>query len=73
MLNIYGPYYDKKVLWDQTLNLLLFKSDKVIFGGDLKFTLGDYQIWGTTISLDPLVEVLIQNMEDAVRIDIQPP
>jgi hypothetical protein len=38
-LNMYGPYVDKKVFWQDTLQLPVFRESRVIMGVDLNFTL----------------------------------
>ena len=40
LFNIYGPYQDRIPFWDSLLSNSLIKSDSVILGGDLNFSLG---------------------------------
>lgn len=40
ILNIYGPYQNRVLFWDNLLNKSFMKGSSVIIGGDLNFSLG---------------------------------
>ena len=39
-MNIYGPYLDRVSFWNNLLSLECLKTTRLIFGGDLNFSLG---------------------------------
>ena len=44
LVNIYGPYMDREFLWNNLLEMECFRCQKLIFGGDLNFSLGYSEI-----------------------------
>jgi exonuclease III len=56
LINIYGPYSDRKRYWD-SLDLSSWLTDRdVIVGGDLNFSLGATEVWGPRATPDPLTD-----------------
>ena len=47
LISIYGPYSDRVTLWESVQASQFLKREKVVIGGDLNFTLGVHEIWGT--------------------------
>lgn len=56
VLNVYGPYGEKRVFWKRTFNLAVLQGPNLIIGGDLKFNLNFGEIWGDSTQVDPLVD-----------------
>ena len=44
--NVYGPYVEREGFWNNLLYFVSFNCTKIIFGGDLNFSLGLSDIWG---------------------------
>lgn len=47
LINIYGPYHNRVGFWDKLMNTSFMDTDNVIIGGDLNFSLGHAESWGT--------------------------
>ena len=47
IFNIYGPYLNRIPFWDALLSNHLIRGDSLILGGDLNFSLGQDEVWGT--------------------------
>jgi hypothetical protein len=41
ILNVYGPHTDMILFWNSLFNKELLKSENLIIGGDLNFSLGE--------------------------------
>jgi len=54
VLNIYGPYRDRRSFWDMVDRSKILLLDNLFVGGDLNLTLGPSEIWGGIASEDPL-------------------
>jgi hypothetical protein len=67
-----GPYSERKEFWKKKFNSKLTNQNYVFIGGDLNFTLGDYEIWGPSTQKDPLSDFFIQKLDEAGLFDIQP-
>jgi hypothetical protein len=48
------------------------KYQEVILGGDLKFSLGFFEVWGTHVRVDPLTNIFNQKMVECNLLDIEP-
>ena len=44
IINIYGPYSERKEYWDNFFTKSFLHNDLVIIGGDLNFTLGAHEM-----------------------------
>ena len=55
-INLYGPYIDKEAFWNNLLVMECFKCPKLVFGGDLNFSLGHSEIWGVKAHVDVLTD-----------------
>ena len=47
ILNIYGPYHNRRAFWDNMMGSLIMKTDHIIVGGALNFSIGHAESWGT--------------------------
>lgn len=46
MINIYGPFHNCEVFWEDLMPTSIVNNDNIIIGGDLNFSLGHVQYWG---------------------------
>ena len=58
--------------WDSLLSNSLIKSDLVILGGDLNFSLGQSEVWGPHAQIDSLTGFFTQKLEENNLLDIEP-
>jgi hypothetical protein len=54
ILNVYGPYQDRAPFWEALAKKSFFSHSNLILGGDLKFSLGNAELWGPNARVDPL-------------------
>jgi hypothetical protein len=54
ILNIYGPYQDHSPYWEALAQKSFIKTEMLILGGDLNFSLGNAEIWGPRARHDSL-------------------
>ena len=73
LINVYGPCSNRMEFWKSLLFYTLIDHPQVIMGGDLNFSLGISESWGTHAILDPLVDFIITSLEQADLIHIQMP
>jgi hypothetical protein len=62
ILNIYGPYQNRKPFWDSLLSKYFFK-EMLILGGDLNLSLGPSEVWGDSARPDPLAIFSVINLQ----------
>lgn len=51
LINMYGPCHNKVEFWDPFLSTYLLQADNIILGGDLNFSIGHANSWGTMLKL----------------------
>ena len=56
LINIYGSYLDRAVLWENLFTKPFLSQGRRIIGGDLNFTLGASEVWGPSTNSNPLAE-----------------
>jgi hypothetical protein len=71
ILNIYGPYQNKKPFWDSLLSKSFFK-ELLILGGDLNLSLGPSEVWGDSARPDPLADFFCQKFVECRLTDLDP-
>ena len=71
-INIYGPYMDREVFWNNLSDMDCFKCPYLVFGGDLNFSLGLSEIWGVKARVDALTDFFIKLLEILGHVDITP-
>lgn len=59
IFNIYGPCHNKEAFWNHLLSLSIINSDQTILAGDLNFSIGYGESWGSNAQVHPLSD----NME----------
>jgi hypothetical protein len=52
IVNIYDPYYAHKTFWESLFKGSLLCTNNLINGGDLNFSLGATEVWGTNVCID---------------------
>ena len=72
VLNVYGPYLNRGLFWDNLLQHPLVSGDSLVMGGDFNFSLGQNEIWGPRARADPLTDYFIQKLVEKGLLDIEP-
>jgi exonuclease III len=72
IFNIYDPCQNRGPYWDKIFSKSFLKYQQVILGGDLKFSLGFSEVWGTHVRVDPLTNFFNQKMVECNLLDIEP-
>jgi len=70
MVNVYGLCNHRKKLWQRLLHLSLMEGDKTIIGGDLNFSLGFRESWGSTALIDSITDYMTNLLEQTSFVDI---
>ena len=71
-VNIYGPYVDKEGYWNNLLDFICARCTRIIFGGDLNFSMGLSEIWGDRARIDCLSDFFSKILDDHGLVDILP-
>jgi exonuclease III len=72
IVNIYGPCHNRGSYWDTLFSKSFLKEKLLILGGDLNFSLGFKEVWGTHARSDPLSSYFTQKLEELNFLDIEP-
>ena len=64
IINIYGPYSNRQVFWENNFHSNLLSEEYVFAGGDFNFNVGEYNIQGESDQSDPLVFYFIWSLEE---------
>eukprot|EP00253_Pinus_taeda_P032143 PITA_32143 len=70
VLNVYGPYQGREAFWQHLSNLSLTSLNNLILGGDLNFSIGYSESWGSAAQIDPLSEVMETLLDQAQLLDV---
>lgn len=70
IVNVYGPCQQRESFWRHLLNLTLITSEHTILGGDLNFSLGFSESWGSMAQVDTITEFMRNTLEQKNFIDI---
>ena len=54
IVNVYGPCQQREHFWHHLLNLSLLAPNHIIIGGDLNFSLGFSESWGSSAPVDAI-------------------
>ena len=71
-INIYGPYVDREGFWYNLLDFISINYTKIIFGGELNFSMGISEIWGDRARIDCLSDFFSKFLDDYGLVDIFP-
>lgn len=63
IVNIYGPYHQRENFWSHLLGCNLLTLDRIILGGDMNFSLGFRESWGSTAQVDPITNFIKSLLE----------
>jgi len=55
-INVYGPCHRREEFWQRFLILEITTFDHLVIGGDLNFSIGFGESWGSQAQVDPLSE-----------------
>jgi len=72
IVNIYRPCQNRDLFWDKTFSKYFLKEHQVILGGDLNFSLGFSEVWGTHARTDPLTSFFTQKLAECNFLDLEP-
>jgi len=70
LVNCYGPYLNREVLWSHISQSVLLFEHSLILGGDLNFKTSINELWGASVQLDPFVVVIYLFLLDSNLVDI---
>ena len=70
ILNIYAPYLNEVDFSTPLLNLSLVSYDNLIIWGDLNFSIGFWESWGSHAHMDPLSDTMTHHMEEHHLINV---
>lgn len=70
IVNIYGPCHQRENFWSHLLSCNLLSLDHTIIGGDLNFSLGYSESWGSSAQIDPITDFMRRLLEQHDFIDI---
>ena len=71
-MNIYRPYNNIVAFLEALQTSPLLRSENVVIGGDLKFTLGAHEIWGPTMMVDPSAKFFSNLLQNIKTVDLDP-
>jgi len=70
IVNIYGPCQQREDYWRHLLSCNLLSLEHIIIGGDLNFSLGFRESWGSSAQIDPITDFMSRLLEQHDLIDI---
>eukprot|EP00253_Pinus_taeda_P006660 PITA_06660 len=70
IVNIYGPCHQRENFWSHLLDCNLMTLDRIILGGDMNFSLGFGESWGSMAQADPTTNFIKSLLEQHDFIDI---
>eukprot|EP00253_Pinus_taeda_P027374 PITA_27374 len=70
IVNVYGPCQHREPLWNRLLNLSLLNASHTILGGDLNFSLGFRESWGSMAQVDSITDFMRNSLEQADFVDV---
>ena len=70
VINIYGPCQQREQFWQQLLGLSILSQENIIIGGDLNFSLGFGESWGSMAQVDAITGYMTDLLERHNLIDV---
>lgn len=70
IVNIYDPCHQRENFWNHLLGLSIFSADNIIIGGDLNFSLGYGESWGSTAQVDSIIGYMSDLLKRHNLIDV---
>ena len=71
-LNVYGPFYDRKILWEKFSLVGALNQPNVILGEDINLTLATGEVWGKNARQDALSPFFLNFFEKEQLLVIAP-
>lgn len=59
ILNVYGPCQGRELFWNNLMSISLLKTNHLVLGGDLNFSVGRVEAWGPSAREDPLMNFFL--------------
>jgi endonuclease/exonuclease/phosphatase family metal-dependent hydrolase len=72
IINVYGPHTDQNTFWVNLFAKDLLKTELLILGGDLNFSLGEAESWGPTAHPDSQAGFFSHLLASNGLIDVAP-
>jgi hypothetical protein len=72
LLNVYGPCFERVSFWDRLVSKGLLSTKNLIIAGDLNFTTGADEIWGTVAHLNRQANYFLDLIKDNSLVDLAP-
>ena len=72
ILNVYGPFYDRKPFWENLKDSGALEFQNLILGGVLNLTLSSSEVWGKNARADSLGPFFSQMFEQKGLVDLAP-
>eukprot|EP00253_Pinus_taeda_P031803 PITA_31803 len=70
IVNVYAPCSQRESFWQHLLNLTIMNEDRVVIGGDLNFSLGFRESWGSAAQIDPITNYMTNLLAQSNLMDI---
>ena len=70
VVNVYAPCTQRESFWQHLLNLTIMNEDQVFIRGDLNFSLGFRESWGSTAQIDPITDYMTNLLAQTNFMDI---
>lgn len=71
LLNLYGPYINRREFWDDLRHNDFWSDENLIIGGDLNFIISDSERWGFNSRSDSLASYFCYILEEAHLVDVE--
>lgn len=72
ILNLYGPYADRRTYWDSLIHQRVLREDNLILDGELNLTISPREVWGDLARQDLLTHYFVHLFEESKLVDIEP-
>eukprot|EP00253_Pinus_taeda_P024332 PITA_24332 len=69
-MNVYGPCHQREHFWQHFFNLSILDTDHIIISGDLNFSLGFRESWGSTTQMDAISGYMTNLLEQTYFVDV---
>lgn len=70
IVNVYGPYHQSEHFWQHFLTLSILAFDHIIIRGDLNFSLGFRESWGSSAHVDAISGHMTNLLEQTNFVDV---
>ena len=69
-VNMYGPFVNREIFWNNVFNLECLSCNNLIFGGDLNYSVGFSEIRGAKARVDSLSDFFTKLMDGFGLVDL---